>query len=819
MVAISLGCWRNFPRGHGCGQPPLTPHCQQLAGNWVLPGVLVQRPNNKSEDKPQAAAENAAHQPAASDAAGVTSVAMDASVVVETRVARKLDPEIAGAILPNQIQSVAEYLSKPYLVASGNWQTSNTINDLLYSANVADMILSNGMWRDKLQGYYGMRFNTVLRLTLNGTPFHAGSVRVGYYPAPETNPNKVLEHVSHFISFNQLPGVYLTPSEESVVLKVPYVSPLRFLELTAANRVSPARVEIRVFLPLSVGSSGSPSVTWNLWMSLEDVELFGQSTTIVAQSQVATSKPRIRQRGSQSEREHTPVSSFLSGLAQASAPLTSIPSLEPFVGPTQWMLNAAALSAGALGWSKPAHDDVNQRVARSNHWNMASATGTDIAQKMSLFSDNKLMVLDDATLDSADQCSIAFIKRQWAPWAAVAFSTSNTVGQQVAQFPMNPEEFRMQNLGTEYFTPVRWLTEHFQCYRGSLEFKFMFAKTAFHAGQIQFSFVPGPAVSSLAFDASPKAYRLVYDFQDSDEVCIRVPYVVPHDYMYRNESFGRLFIHVLTPLRAPETCAQSVTAMVFVRGGEDFEVAIPRLFEWTPGSITEPELVAQGGSTEVDGGLCHTMGEDDPLGSTLFSGHSQGEHVSSMLTLLKRYEQVVMPVVPEDKFAVFYPWTVFSTADARTRRSDRHSSILSCFAFMRGGVRVRFVNLSVTNKPTYFEYWNNGQALEWYNSFTLERTSDYPAFVTVSRVHYDTAGEGGAVACAYQSKYRFCPVSWNKYLIDTSPTIWHPTGTLAYRGFGTGEGADDRLMLRAFDDDFQPIFWVGIPPHRKVTPI
>jgi len=298
-----------------------------------------------------------------------------------------------------------------------------------------------------------------------------------------------------------------------------------------------------------------------------------------------------------------------------------------------------------------------------------------------------------------------------------------------------------------------------------------------------------------------------------------VPYVVPHDYMYRNESFGRLFIHVLTPLRAPETCAQSVTAMVFVRGGEDFEVAIPRLFEWTPGSITEPELVAQGGSTEVDGGLCHTMGEDDPLGSTLFSGHSQGEHVSSMLTLLKRYEQVVMPVVPEDKFAVFYPWTVFSTADARTRRSDRHSSILSCFAFMRGGVRVRFVNLSVTNKPTYFEYWNNGQALEWYNSFTLERTSDYPAFVTVSRVHYDTAGEGGAVACAYQSKYRFCPVSWNKYLIDTSPTIWHPTGTLAYRGFGTGEGADDRLMLRAFDDDFQPIFWVGIPPHRKVVPI
>lgn len=221
MLADFLECWRVKPRGHGCGQPPLTPQSQQLAKIWVLLGVLVQRPTNESNEKPQAAAENAAHQPAASDAAGVTSVAMDASVVVETRVPKLLDPEIAGAILPNQIQSVAEYLSKPYLVASGSWQTSNTINDLLYSGDVADMILANSMWREKLQGYYGMRFNTVLRVTLNGTPFHAGSVRIGYYPAPETNPNKVPEHTQHYVSFNQLPGVYLTPSEESVVLKIP----------------------------------------------------------------------------------------------------------------------------------------------------------------------------------------------------------------------------------------------------------------------------------------------------------------------------------------------------------------------------------------------------------------------------------------------------------------------------------------------------------------------------------------------------------------------------------------------------------------------
>lgn len=750
--------------------------------------------------------------------AGVTSVAMDSAVVVESRVPKTLNPEVAGSILPNQIQSVAEYLDKPYLVASGSWGTSATYNASLYGANVADMLLQNAMWREKLQGYYGIRFTTVLRLTLNGTPFHAGILRMGYYPAPETNIDKVNEHTQNFVSFNQLPGVYLTPLQESVVLKIPYASPLRFMELTTLDRVSPARAEIRILEPLVVGASGSPSITWNLWMSLEDVELFGQSTTVVAQSQVPSVRPRIRQRGSQQEREHTPVSSFLSGVAQASAPLATIPSIAPFVGPTQWMLNAAALTAGALGWSKPAHDDMNMRVTRSNHWNVPNATGTDNAQKMSLFSDNKLMVLDDSTIDGTDQCSIAFIKRQWAPWRGVAFSTAQNVGDQVTQWALQPTEFYTEDLSTRYFTPVSWLAEQFQCYRGSLEFKFMFAKTAFHAGQIQFSFVPGPVGSTVAFDVTPKAYRLVHDFQDAEEVCIRVPFVSPMDYRYRNESFGRFFIHVLTPLRAPETCSQYISAAIFVRGGEDFEVATPRLFEWTPGSTIQTELEAQGGSTEVTGDLCHTMGEDDPLGSTLFSGHTQGEHVSSVLTLLKRYEQVVMPVVSEDKFAVFYPWTIFSTGGAETHRSDRHSSILSCYAFMRGGVRIRFMELTPGQKPTYFELWNNGQALEWYNAFTLERTSDTPAFVTTARAHYDTAGEGGAVAVPYQGKFRYCPTTWNVAgVTPTAPTGWHPSGTLAYRGYGTGDGADDRLMLRAFDDDFQPVFWVGVPPHRIVA--
>lgn len=682
------------------------------------------------------------------------------------------------------------------------------------------MLTSVLMWREKLQGFYGARFTTVLRVTLNGTPFHAGILRIGYYPAPETNVAKIVEHTSSYTSFNQLPGVFLTPAQESVVLKVPYASPVRFVELTSNVRVSPARVQIRVLQPLLIGASGSPSITWNLWMSLEDVQLFGQSASVVPQSSAPRTRPTVRGRRNQQEAEHTPVSSFLSGLSQASGSLSGIPSIAPFVAPTQWMLNAAALTAGALGWSKPAHDDMNQRVARSNHWNVASATGTDTAQKLSLFSDNKLMVLNDTTIASQDQTSIAFIKRQWAPWTSITLTTNQNVGDQVETYDLIPYLFQQVSGTTIFPTPVAYLAHHFQMYRGSLEFKFMFAKTAFHAGQIQFSFIPGPAPNPLPFADSPKAYRLVFDLQDADEVCIRVPYVIPRDYTMHNASFGRVYIHVLTPLRAPETCAQGVTASVFVRGGEDYEVANPRLFNLTPGSYIPPvppeALEAQGGSTEVEGDLCHTMGEDDPLASTLFSGHSQGEHVSSMLTLLKRYEQVVIPASVRTQMQLLQPWTIFSTYTAPLLSSDRHSSILSCFAFMRGGVRLRNMILGNEAGVSYFEQWNNGVALEWYRLITTQRRVDTGFSVTTTRAHYDKAGEGGAIAFPYQSNYRFCPTQWAGYTVLTTPSAWHPSGTLAMQGYsnlGEGEPARDRLLLRAFDDDFQPIFWVGIPGH------
>ncbi len=751
------------------------------------------------------------------DDAQVTGAMIQNDVVVADSLPRTVDPQVAGAILPDQIQTVAEYLSKPVMVASGSWGNALFATPL-FSANIMTTMLGVPMWKEKLQGYYGIRFTTVLRLTLNGTPFHAGLLRLAYYPAPEMNPSKISQHTGDYSTFYQLPGVDAKPSDQSVVLRIPYASPLRFVELTSGSMVSPAQVQLRSLIPLTIGSTGATSITFNIWMSFEDVQLFGQSSAPIAQSDRPAIKPRVRNpKRNPTEQEKTPISDFLSHTASGVQSLGAIPSLAPFTGPTQWMLNAASQVAGALGWSKPSEDNQNSRVGKNLHWNLPNATGMDNAQKLSLFSDNKLTVIDDMAPGSQDELSVNFIKRQWGPFYQIYFSTSDTVGQQIWAHDLRPELFTISSGALRHYTPVSYLTKHFNLYRGSLEFKIIFAKTAFHAGQIQITFQPGPSASSYTLAETVRAYRLIVDLQEADEVCVRVPYIFPFDYFPREIPYGRIFIHVLTPLRAPETCAQGVYAMILARGGEDFEVASPALFTGgnpgdfvpVPNPFSEMLLEKQGGQTEVNGEICHTLGEDDPLNTVAFASHCQGEHISSLLSLLKRYEKLILPLTEDiNKCILINPWTVTASGHRNYVNSARHSSIMSCFAFLRGGMRLRVASLKTSTRSTYFEFWNNGTAAEWYTELAFARNMATENPVTVSRATYDASGQGGAVTAPYQCKTRMSPVQYNWYTSLTTPSFYHPAGIVSLRN-------DDSQpqVFRCADDDFQLLFWVGVPVH------
>lgn len=743
------------------------------------------------------------------DLSGVTTVVVPSGVDVQNERVSALGPQVSGAILPNQISTVAEYLGKPVMVRSGTWNFVDAVNTLLVDFDVFAALDGVSMWKDKLSGYFGMRMTTVIRVAINATPFHAGHLRLGYYPAPQVNPEKINQHNIHFTSFNQLPGVDVSCADESVILKIPYIAPARFMELTSTGRHSPGRVQLRVLMPL-LGGSTSSAVTWNVWMHFEDVELFGQSYRLIAQSDRAKKSIRIRRapRNPQEE-EQTPVSSFLSQAALATRPLAAIPTIAPLLGPTQWMLNAASQVAGALGWSKPNHDSENNRVGTNIHWNMASATGMDNAQKMSLFSDNKLVTINDASPSDDDEMSINYVKKIWAPYQSFQLNSSNTIGQQVYSVELRPSQYVNASGSLRFHTPISFLGELFDLYRGSIEFKLKFAKTAFHAGQIQISFVPGPHDVTISLDQTRMAYRLIFDLQESDEICVRVPYVFPFDYFQRAINWGRMYVHVLTPLRAPDTTSQVIDTLVYVRGGDDLEFAAPSRY-LAGGLGTEapiPDIEAQGGNVEVEGTTCVTLGQEDPLASVAFASHAQGEQANSLLSLMKRYEPVNH--LPNTVgYVEIMPWFISTLATTAQLGSPRHSLIMACYAFYRGGVKIRQCVTGAPVAPTIFAYQNDNTAATWVQNSPIVNGPTFPLNV-VSAVPYAANSAGGAVTIPYHSKVRFSPTQYAFYSAPTTPTFTQPNGVVRFSDPGT-----TYFTYRAFDDDFQLLFFVGVPVLR-----
>lgn len=731
---------------------------------------------------------------------------------------------VSSAYAPNVVRTVADYLAKPIPVTSGSWTTAQASNAELLSTDTWDLVYNQPMWREKLRGFYGLRSSLHVRLVLNGTPFHAGMLRMFYYPAATANSNKWPMHVGHRMASSQLPGVEIRASDTSCELVIPYVTQQRFIELTSVI-FSWGRLFIRVYSPLAVGSSGSNNITWTLWMWHSDVELFGQtSEPINAQMSLSKKAPRSKKLRPPTEQEKTPISSILADGASVVGKLAAIPTLAPYVGPTAWALNAMSGVAAAFGWSKPLEDNESMRMSSNYNWNIVNATGVDNSIPLSLYGDNKLSVIDDPTPGGEDEMSVDFIKSRWAFVSATNWSTSSPTDTQLMRRFTDPRSFEDSVSSNElYLTPIAFLGNLFTLYRGGIDICLKFVKTAFHSGSLALTFVPGPSPSTLSLANSAYCYRTIFDLQQGDEVCVRLPYLLPLDFINTDIRFGSLYITVVNPLRAPETVSSNIQFLLYVRGAPEMEFSIPDGPNRVPIRPQFELIVPQGGETEVSGDIiCQNIGDGADLDSTvMFHEHASGEMVRSVLPLLKRYTEVNFPVSTTNEVMIIYPFffNCVSIAEGSiVKPSFRHSYfsyILGCYAFYRGGIRYRLLpvcnasSLNVERISLWAKYVTKdfpGQAVTYSSVLGSAPSPIISDQDSLSLGHSLTIQGGLSVQIPYQGPYRMSPMYL--YTRDDEVVAFDaPRGRLKT----LGPAVFKTPLLRAVADDFQALFWVGVP--------
>lgn len=754
----------------------------------------------------------------------MASVSFDSTVegiTVERHLEKEFPKPIMDAMDPNHVNTVIDYLNKPVLVESVTWSNATTRGTILNNSPnngrfAWDYIKNVDMWVDKLKGFLGLRSTLCLRLEINGTPFHAGRLRLCYYPAADISDNKYKNHHQNFISLSQLPGVDIEASESAVTLRIPYTSIARFMELNAPTVRDWGRIYIVVASPLTIGPDGPTTVSARLWAWQEDVQLYGQTVGIITQgpdSLKAPSKPSGRL--APSDAEERPVTSFLASASNAVGALSKIPAVAPYTGPAAWALSLMSNVSSAFGWSKPSSEARVDRVYVNPFSNSANSNGVEPIHNLALDADSKVRAIDDMAPSGMDECSFSFIKNQFSYLTSVNYTDTPPVGDvQFLKLELAPRELRLDSGGRTYHTPVSWLASGFEYYRGGFDVKIKMAKTAFHRGKIQVSFVPGINPIGVTLEESAFTYRHIIDLSEGSEFCFRIPYMLPLDYLPCFLAASTFYMHYVTPLRSSGNVASTVAMDIYVRGAPDLQFQFPIDPTYTPFQVQGP-IVVQGPDDLVNTGEIECApigGAVDPSLDVSFALESASEMPTSVLQVLKRYVKTQIDAENmTDAVLDFYPYhlsAVFEADATNTATKTQYQSFwLAPYAFQRGSVRHRVCfsskqseqeqsdRIDVTYKPFF------GPVLA--GAGRLGMDDNDAGYCSVTSCHRQSGGIIFSVPFA--SNWRCSPIGYRRLKGDTYSSDY-PIGRVTFTNPG-----ENGYLARAYGDDFQPLFFVGVP--------
>lgn len=766
-----------------------------------------------------------------------TTTFVDAGDVHELRMGHAV-----GTGVPTTSTDISRFMEKPYLFASGTLGIGSVVNSLLLTASVGTTLIGNPQWVNKMYGFNLVRGTAVVKIVVNANPFQAGRMLLHFLPG-NLNTTKVAMHNATVASKTTQPGVELDLRQSSVTMKVPYVGPKNYYTLssqTSSDVMDWGTFYLTVLSPLATGSGGDTSVSWTAYMWFEDFEL---ATPIVPQSS-ASAKVRGKsllsvEADSVSNMRSTSMANMAGAVSMAAGTLSTIPILSSIMGPLSWASGVASGVFTYLGWSRPL---LLEKPIITNLLRYSGVSDAiDSAVPLSIRSDNQISIIDCCSGRAEDEMSFNFLKQVPSLINSFEFNESQIANDILYTNTIRPSTlYSLSNKTVGAFTatyetgpPIWALSKVFSLYRGSIVLRLSFVKTDYHCGRLQVTFTPSDALVCVepTLSTGALAMRTIIDLREFSDIEIEFPYLLDSSYVTPDTPIGTLTIRVLNQLKAPETASNSVVALMYFRGGDDFEFQAPYNSEdlsFTP-TVFSPQA-------DVDYSLLKTASgnlKGKPL-SVAFSEMSVGEHFTSVKQLVSRYSPVVFSQTSYQVGSgdILYYWPFHNSVASMTPVTgvftvgdfgpDTISFFSQWYAFYRGAINVmpscnNSFWASVSTQPN--------------STSILQRSNDKgylfgstgvgnPAWAPSRLGFYNgvNVASSGTVA-AYRVPY-YCRTHCSQVvssvtsgrssaLLDSNPIS---TLSLATTTVTSADGGFIQALARSTADDFQFSYFMGTVP-------
>jgi hypothetical protein len=540
--------------------------------------------------------------------------------------------------------NVKDFLSRPIIIASGLWSSTDVAETQLATANFPEILIQNQMYAEKLRGFVGLRATLVVKVQVNSQPFQQGRLMLQYYPYAQYMPNRVSLVNSTLQGRSGCPRTDLDLSVGTEIeMRIPYVSPHVYYNLITGQG-SFGSIYLVIYSQLRDQVSGTGAVEYTIWAHLEDVDvqyptganIFTGSGPNYAKSgqkmlsgdfteqdmrelwntkaykkepakifaQVASELQQMKNQGT--------ISAGIGQISEGLSTMSKIPILGNLFTRPAWISAQASNIFKMLGFSKPTLQGLPCESKLRGQAHMANFDGADASHRMALSAQNEIETKAGLSGTSADEMDLSHILSIPNYWDRFDWTTSNTTNSILWDNFVTP--FKVKNFSTAIADRFRcthtgYVANSFGYWRGSMVYTFKFVKTQYHSGRLRISFIPfyyNTTISSGTPDVS-RTQKVIVDLRTSTEVSFTVPYVSSRPWMYciRPESAwlgtdnalmynavtGIVRVEVLNQLVAANNVFQSVDVIVEVAGGPDLTFASPTCPSYVPYGGTFTALV------------------------------------------------------------------------------------------------------------------------------------------------------------------------------------------------------------------------------------
>jgi len=477
-----------------------------------------------------------------------------------------------------------DFLSRPTLIKTFTWTTAG------FGETTFDpwtLFLQTSQIKSKIDNFAFLHANLHLKVVVNAAPFYYGALLMAYTPLP-TWVTTIDSTPTKYIPWSQRPHIWIYPQTSSGgEMVLPFVYPENFVDLTVAADVATlGQIKLLQYTNLaSANGATSNGCTLQIYAWLEDATLTGPTIKLSLQGG--------------DEYGNGPISAPATAVAHWSEYMSRVPIIGRFAKATQIGASAVAGIATLFGWTNvPVIDNVAPMKNLAFH-SLASAHIGEPVSKFTLDPKGELSV-DPALigLGAEDELSMVSLVQRESYLTTATWNTADAAGALLFTSVVTPSLFDRgtAGTGTTYsigMTPMAWIGQMFQHWRGDIIFRFKIICTKYHSGRLRVTWDPVGSLGATT-DYTHVAFTKVVDIGQEDSVEFRVPYMQALAWLqtdtsvatannwstsaYTAPSFknnGSLTLRVLTNLSAPVDTAP-VAVLVFVRGAETLEFANPR---------------------------------------------------------------------------------------------------------------------------------------------------------------------------------------------------------------------------------------------------